>query len=144
MMTTSSFMSITHAPSPSTTPRDGWRCGGPRLSARSRAEQDRIGSAERHRELAVEQAQPRFADGEGADDAWIELPSVLCQDLVDSILPGARFAVWAVGGDRVERVGECEDPCADRDRILGEPVGIPGPVPPLVMGADDSEGFAVQ
>ena len=47
------------------------------------------------------------------------------------------LAVRAVRRQRVERVGDGEDPRRDRDRVAGQPVGIAGAVPALVVMADD-------
>ena len=80
---------------------------------------------------------------ERLDNRRVELRPLLRDDLTATVAPAAGGAVGAVVRDRVERVGDGEDPRAERD-LLGEPVGIAGAVPALVMGADDLNAGLVQ
>ena len=58
-------------------------------------------------------------------------------DLLARLRPGRRGAVRAVGGERVERVGDREHARGERDLLAAQPVGIAGAVPALVVVADD-------
>src|SRR5205814_2559371 len=73
---------------------------------------------------------------EGVDDARVELGRGLLADQGPGVRDRAGRAVWALGGERVERVGDGEHPSGQGDRLAGEAVGIALPIPALVMGTD--------
>ena len=68
---------------------------------------------------------------------WVELPAGRRAELVERLLDRSRGAVGPVVGDRVEGVDEPDDPGPDRDALAAQPVRVAGPVPALVVVADD-------
>ena len=73
---------------------------------------------------------------EASDRSGVELRPGLAREHVERALVAGRAAVGAVGGDRVEGVGDGDDAGAERDLLAGEPVRIALPVEPLVVVAD--------
>jgi hypothetical protein len=58
-------------------------------------------------------------------------------DLRARLREADRPAVWAVGRQRVERVGDREHARGERDLLAREAVGVAAAVPALVVVADD-------
>src|SRR6266851_9779580 len=70
---------------------------------------------------------------ESAHDLRVELGAVMREDLVRRALPAERRSVRSIARHRVERVGEGEDPGAERDPVADQPDGIAATVPAFVM-----------
>src|SRR5213593_2968656 len=75
------------------------------------------GGASGDRELAPDLAQLRFDLDEHLDDPRVELPTGLVDDLAAGRLPAHRPPIRPVARHRIERVGDGEDPCTDRDFV---------------------------
>ena len=74
---------------------------------------------------------------EQGDQPRVELlPDPVLQHL-DRCFPRQRPPVRPVGGEGVERIDEADDPSADRDRLAPQAIGIPQPVPALVVRPHD-------
>ena len=78
---------------------------------------------------------------EGIDDLGVEVAARLLLDHRARLLEAERDPIRAVGGERVEHVGDGEHARVQRNLLAGETVGIAVPVPSLVMGAHDLGGF---
>ena len=113
--------------------REGGRDGRP--------PSQRTSGCDLHHVQAVELGLARL---EPVDDVRVEVRAATAADLLRGGLPAHRCAIRALAGHRVERVDEGEDPRGQRDALLGEPVRVPVPVPPLVVGADDARAFLVE
>src|SRR5581483_3906830 len=77
--------------------------------------------------------QPPLDPRQRGDDGGIELTARTGGDLPQRVLPAKRAAVRSVVRERVERVGDGEDPGAEGNRLGGQTVGIAAAVPVLVM-----------
>ncbi len=66
------------------------------------------------------------------------------QNLAPGALPRQRAPVGPVARHRVERVGDREDPRADRNLVSLRAVGIAAAVPALVVAANDAQPVAVE
>src|SRR4029077_3643576 len=73
---------------------------------------------------------------EGVDAHLAEVASPAPVNLVHCDLEAQSLAVEALGRHRVERVGDVDDPCGERDLVSQEAVGIAAPVGPLVVMAN--------
>src|SRR5439155_25364902 len=69
----------------------------------------REGEASGRRDEPVNRVELRLALAERVDDARVELPCRLGEDLASRLLPRASGPVGAVARDRVERVRDGED-----------------------------------
>src|SRR5436309_8411748 len=66
----------------------------------------------------------------------VELATGILPHLVHDSLKRQRLSVWPIGGHGVERIGEHDDPCADRDILTGNAIGVPAAVEVLVVVAN--------
>src|SRR5207302_10498023 len=73
---------------------------------------------------------------EGVDNRGIELFSLLIPDSAHSLLQGEAAAIRPVGRERIERVGNAQDPDAQRNRAGGQRVRIATPIPAFVVMPD--------
>src|SRR5204862_63838 len=73
----------------------------------------------------------------GVGHPRVELCAALLGDQPDRLLHGPGRLVGPVVGQRVEDVCHGHDPAAQRDRLAGQPRGIAGAVPVLVMREGD-------
>src|SRR4029450_616671 len=55
-----------------------------------------------------------------------------------------RTPIRPVARHRIQRVRDREDPCAEWNVLACKAVGIAATVPPLVMGANDLQAFALE
>ena len=79
---------------------------------------------------------------EGGDHARVELRPGAAVDLLARGREGGGRPVRAVGGQRVERVGDREHARGERDRVAREAVRVARAVPALVVVADDELALA--
>ena len=77
----------------------------------------------------------RRSEGRTAVPEQRVISSVACGE-------GGSFAIGAVGGHGVERVGDGEDARAERDLFAAEAAWIAGAIEALLVGVDDFGGFA--
>src|SRR5205809_161966 len=73
---------------------------------------------------------------QGGHAARAELAGGRAPQLVQRLGGGPGGSVDARGQHRVERVGDVDDPGAERDVLAGQPVGVARTVPALVVVAD--------
>src|SRR6266576_145100 len=78
---------------------------------------DRCLSGRDDRELFVDPVKLSLACTESTDDLRIELRTIVRKDLVGRLLPRERRSIRTVACHRVERVGQGEDPRAERDAV---------------------------
>ena len=77
---------------------------------------------------------------ERVDDLGIELDAGELAQLAERLLGGERrHPVRALGGHRLERVRDVEDPGQERDLVADQPVRVARAVVPLVVVADDRQ-----
>jgi hypothetical protein len=74
---------------------------------------------------------------EDARQLGVELPAGRRPELVERPLEGSCGSVGAVVGDGIEGVDEPDDPGADRDVLAAQVARVAGPIPMLVVVADD-------
>ena len=87
---------------------------------------------------ALERAEQRVEHGR------IELESAFGAHHLGGDRDRAGGAVWAVGRDRIERVGDGGDPARQRDRVLREAARVARPVEALVMRPRDHRRGGVE
>ena len=89
------------------------------------------------RELGVRRRKTR---DEGVDDARLELRAACAHDVLVRLERCPCVLVGALAGQRVEHVGDGDDPSAERD-VVGHAAGrVPGAVPALVVVQGDLGG----
>ena len=86
----------------------------------------------------------RLAGLERFDHRRIELLAGLLDDLLNGRCPRPRLPVRPIGRHRIERVGDGENAGAPGDLLSLQVVGIAHAVPPLVVGTNDLQPFAVE
>src|SRR4051812_42987486 len=79
---------------------------------------------------------------ERVDHRGVELRAGALVDDLASTADGHGRTIRAIRGQRVEGVGDREDPRRLWDVLAAEAVGVAAPVPPLVVVADDQLGVA--
>src|SRR6266851_9546061 len=77
--------------------------------------------------------------GEQADELWIPLPAGSAVEDRNRLVLAEPAAVWAVVGERVERVADGDDPGQQRDARAAQAVGVAVAVERLVVVADDRQ-----
>src|SRR5207249_2585219 len=87
----------------------------------------------RRGQLAAHLPERALALAKRLDDVRVELLPRLGRDLLARSAPPDCAPVRPVAGHRVERVGDGEDARAERHVVSAEPIGIPPPVPALVV-----------
>src|SRR4051794_4083732 len=87
-------------------------------------------------ELRGELGVATQAGMQSIDDARAELLAAAPVDLLERLRQGARGTVRAVGGHGVERVGDRQDACGERDLLTGEAVRVAAAAEALVVAAD--------
>jgi hypothetical protein len=83
------------------------------------------------------------AGDEGVDEGRVELPARPGAQLGERLLVRQRVPVRALGGHRLPSVADGDDPGAERDRIAGESIGVPAPVPAFVVVEDAQQQTVV-
>ena len=86
-----------------------------------------VGATPGGEELPADLVQDVLAVAERVDHLRVELLPGLGDDLAARDAPALGVAVGAVVRDRVERVGDGEDPGAERDLLAAEAVGVAAP-----------------
>src|SRR5438105_2082865 len=79
----------------------------------------------------------RPSGNEHFDEPRIKCAAGLALKLLHGRLDRQGDSIGTVGGQRVEDVGDRDDARADGNPTPGEPVGVPAPVPALVMMPND-------
>lgn len=74
---------------------------------------------------------------EGVNTTRVELRACHSSEFAHCVFDGPRGTIGASRGQSVECIGHGNDPCFDWNRFAGQPVGIPSPVVPFVVGAHD-------
>src|SRR5438876_5635100 len=74
---------------------------------------------------------------EHLDEPRIKCAAGLALKLLHGRLDRQGHSIGTVGGQRVEDVGDRDDARADGNPVPTEPVGVPAPVPALVMMPND-------
>jgi hypothetical protein len=83
------------------------------------------------------QKTPVVERRESLDHARIELPAAQALDLGHRLLHGPGGLVRTFVRERVEHIGNGDDPTADRDLLTAQPSRVAGAVPALMMGERD-------
>ena len=65
---------------------------------------------------------------------WIELRVGTLPHLCDNVCHSHPGVIRPIGGHRLHRVADVEDTCFQGDRLSGEAVRIPTPIPTLMVG----------
>ncbi len=89
-------------------------------------------------------AQSPFSTREGGDYAGIELAAGLGDDLFDRPSPRNRAPIRSIARHRIERVGDGEDPGAERNLSFRKAIRVTGAVPAFVVRTDDPKPLALK
>src|SRR5439155_21514693 len=83
--------------------------------------------------LLVDSVKLSLARAESSDDLRVELRAVMRENLVGRLLPRECRSIRTVARHRVERIGQGEDPRAERDVVAHQTGGIAAACPAFVM-----------
>ena len=67
----------------------------------------------------------------------VEVPAALFAHHLHGLLDREGLAIDAIAGERVEHVGDRDDPPLDRDRLAAQPARVAGSVPLLLVAERD-------